>query len=61
MPPQNPITRLEAVAAGLGALAAELESIYGGPAPNLLYWHNEIVEAVDELARAAQAGGLHEK
>jgi hypothetical protein len=53
VPPQNPVTRLEAVAGGLGRLADELENIYGGPVVNLLYWRNEIIEAIDELNRAA--------
>ena len=45
MPKQNPLTRLDAVAAGLGRMAEELHIIYGEPTPNLLYWRNEIVEA----------------
>ena len=53
MPKQNPLTRLEAVAAGLGRAAEELQEIYGEPTPNLLYWRNEIIEVIDELA----AGG----
>jgi hypothetical protein len=55
MPPQNPLTRLEAVAAGLGALASELEKAYGAPAPNLVYWRNELVEVIDELLPEAEA------
>jgi hypothetical protein len=50
MPKQNPLTRLDAVAAGLGRMADELHAIYGEPTPNLLYWRNEIVEAIEELA-----------
>jgi hypothetical protein len=49
MPRQNAITRLDAVAAGLGRLADELQEIYGEPTPNLLYWRKEIVEVVEEL------------
>lgn len=54
MPKQNPLTRLEAVAAGLGHVADELQAIYGEPTPNLLYWRNEIVEVIEELSNAAQ-------
>jgi hypothetical protein len=50
MPKQNPLTRLDAVAAGLGRMADELHAIYGEPTPNLLYWRNEIVEAIEELS-----------
>jgi hypothetical protein len=49
MPQQNPVTRLEAVAVGLGLLADELQEIYGEPTPNLLHWRNEILEVIDEL------------
>jgi hypothetical protein len=31
-------------------MADELHAIYGEPTPNLLYWRNEIVEAIEELA-----------
>jgi hypothetical protein len=50
MPKQNPLTRLDAVAAGLGRMADELHAIYGEPTLNLLYWRNEIVEAIEELS-----------
>ena len=50
MPKQNPLTRLDGVAAGLGRMAEELHAIYGEPTPNLLYWRNEIVEAIEELS-----------
>jgi hypothetical protein len=49
MPRQNVITRLDAVAVGLGRLADELKEIYGEPTPNLLYWRKEIIEVVEEL------------
>ena len=49
MPEQNAVTRLYAVAAGLGSLAEELERIYGEPTPNLLYWRQEIIEVADGL------------
>jgi hypothetical protein len=55
MPPQNVVTRLEAVADGLGRMAAELEKIYGEPTPNLLYWRNEIIETIDQLRAQASA------
>ncbi len=55
MPPQNVLTRLEAVAAGLGRMAEELETIYGEPTPNLLYWRNEIVEVAETLRAEGQA------
>jgi hypothetical protein len=46
----DPITRLEAVAAGLGSLAEELMKLYGEPTPNLLYWRQELLDVVDEMA-----------
>jgi hypothetical protein len=52
MPRQNAVTRLEAVAVGLGLLADELGEIYGEPTPNLLYWRNEILESIEELTGA---------
>jgi hypothetical protein len=55
MPKQNPMTRLDAVAAGLGRMAEELHIIYGEPTPNLLYWRNEIVEALEELSASGRA------
>jgi hypothetical protein len=55
VPQQNPITRLESVAAGLGRMAEELQKIYGEPTPNLLYWRNEIVAVIDELGGGAAA------
>jgi hypothetical protein len=55
MPKQNPLTRLDAVAAGLGRMAEELHVIYGEPTPNLLYWRNEIVEAIEELSASGRA------
>jgi hypothetical protein len=55
MPKQNPLTRLDAVAAGLGRMADGLHTIYGEPTPNLLYWRNEIVEAIEELSASGQA------
>jgi hypothetical protein len=55
MPKQNPLTRLDAVAAGLGRMAEELHAIYGEPTPNLLHWRNEIVEAVEELSASGRA------
>jgi hypothetical protein len=57
MPQQNAITRLEAVALGLGRLADELEEIYGEPTPNLLYWRNEILESIEELGTSVTGGG----
>jgi hypothetical protein len=57
MPQQNAITRLEAVALGLGRLADELEEIYGEPTPNLLYWRNEILESIEELGATVTGGG----
>jgi hypothetical protein len=54
VPRQNPLTRLEAVAAGLGKMAEELQAIYGEPTPTLLYWRNEIVEVIDDLSDTAQ-------
>jgi hypothetical protein len=53
VPQQNPITRLESVAAGLGRMAEELQKIYGEPTPNLLYWRNEIIAVIDELSGGA--------
>jgi hypothetical protein len=61
MPKQNPLTRLDAVAAGLGRMADELHAIYGEPTPNLLYWRNEIVEAIEELSAGAQARAATEQ
>jgi len=55
VPRQNPLTRLEAVAAGLGRVAEELQEICGEPTPNLLYWRNEIVEVIDELSAGASS------
>jgi hypothetical protein len=55
MPQQNIVTRLEAVAVGLGRMADELEKIYGEPTPNLLYWRNEIIEVVEKLRADASA------
>jgi hypothetical protein len=55
MPEQNVVTRLEAVAIGLGRMADELEKIYGEPTPNLLYWRNEIIEVVEKLRADASA------
>jgi hypothetical protein len=55
MPEQNVVTRLEAVAVGLGRMADELEKIYGEPTPNLLYWRNEIIEVVEKLRADASA------
>ena len=49
MPEQNPVTRLYAVATGLGLLAQELEQLLGELAPNLLYWRQEIIEVADGL------------
>jgi hypothetical protein len=49
MPEQNPVTRLYAVATGLGLLADELEKLYGEPTPNLLYWREEVIEVADKL------------
>jgi len=60
MPPQNPITRIEAVAQDLGRLAAEITD-YAGPAARtaLLRWQKELREALDELQRltASSRGG----
>ncbi len=61
MPKQNPLTRLDAVAAGLGRMAGELQAIYGEPTPNLLHWRNEIVEVVEELSASAQASATAEQ
>ncbi len=55
MPPQNVVTRLEAVADGLGRMANELEKIYGEPTPNLLHWRNEITDVVEKLRADAAA------
>ena len=55
MPEQNVVTRLEAVAVGLGRMADELEKIYGEQTPNLLYWRNEIIEVVEKLRADASA------
>lgn len=54
VPPQNPITRLAAVATGLGRVADELKDSYGEPTPNLLYWRKEIIEVIDELTAGAE-------
>jgi hypothetical protein len=61
MPRQNLVTRLEAVAAGLGLLADELGEIYGEPTPNLLYWRREILEVVEELTATALPGSDSER
>jgi len=55
MPEQNPVSRLYAVASGLGLLADELEKIYGEPTPNLLYWRQEIIDVADGLQRRPDA------
>lgn len=55
MPEQNPVTRLHAVADGLGQLADELEKIYGEPTPNLLYWRQELIDVADILQRRSAA------
>jgi hypothetical protein len=52
MPPQNPITRIEQVADGLGRLAEEIEQYAGADArPTLSYWQSELREAIDDLMR----------
>jgi len=55
MPPQNVVTRLEAVAVGLGSMAGELEKIYGEPTPNLPYWRDEIIDVIEKLKADASA------
>jgi|GEM_PF-5144504 len=52
MPPQNPITRIEAVARDLGRLAEELAD-YAGPDARtaLLYWQSELLAAVDHVQK----------
>jgi hypothetical protein len=57
MPQQNVITRLEAVAVGLGLLADELQEIFREPTPNLLYWRREILEVIDELMASLPSAG----
>ena len=60
MPQQNLVTRLGAVAAGLGLLADELQKLYGEPTPNLLYWRKEIIEVIDEMTKPASSVGESE-
>lgn len=47
---QNPITRLESVAEGLGALARELEAELGEVPANLVWWRREILAVAADLA-----------
>ena len=54
MPAQNPVTRLEQVARGLGQLAKELESYTGESPKNLLWWRQEILEVAAELQRSGE-------
>lgn len=58
MPPQNPLTRLEQVAVGLERLAAELTEITGEPPKNLIWWREEILDVVRELAAGDEDRGL---
>jgi hypothetical protein len=52
MPPQNPLTRIEQVAADLERLADELGEYAGADARTaLLYWRGELLEAVEEILR----------
>ena len=52
MPPQNPITRIEAVAHDLGRLADELAGYAGQDArAALLYWQSELLAAADDLQK----------
>ena len=55
MPSQNLVTRLEAVAVGLGQLAEALEDVLGQPTPNLLYWRDEILDIAKELTASTHA------
>jgi hypothetical protein len=57
VPPQNPITRIEAIAADLGRLAEEIGG-YAGPDARtlLLYWQRELRAAVDDLQRMTRPG-----
>lgn len=50
MPEQNLVTRLYEVASGLGQLADALERETGRPAPNLLFWRQEIIDVAEKLA-----------
>jgi hypothetical protein len=50
MPPLNPLTRIEAVAQGLGELGRELEDYLGADARRALqHWQRELLEAADDL------------
>ena len=53
MPQQNPLTRIEQVALDLGLLAEEIEDYLGPEAKKaLLYWHSELLAAINEIQRA---------
>lgn len=57
MPPPHPVNRLAEVAAGLRALAAELEAINGYAPSNLLWWAGEIEAAIAELRERHEVSG----
>jgi hypothetical protein len=56
MPPQNPLTRIEQVAADLERLADEIGEYAGADArTTLLYWRGELLEAVEQIFRLGTA------
>jgi hypothetical protein len=55
MPPQHPINRLLAVAAGLRLLATELNEIQGETPVALVYWAHEIERSITGLRQDASA------
>jgi hypothetical protein len=55
VPPPHPISRLVNVAEGLRALSAELEEIQGEKPLNLVWWAEEIEQAIDDLRKLAVA------
>jgi hypothetical protein len=59
MPPQNPLTRIEAVAEALGVLGSELADYLGPDAQRTLHhWQRELREAVDALQKGLLQKGL---
>lgn len=61
VPIPHPLNRLAEVAAGMRALAAELERIQGEPPVNILWWAGEIEAAVEELQASVRDRPLSER
>jgi hypothetical protein len=52
MPEQDPITRLRQVEVGLGRLSDELAELLDTKPLNLLYWQQELRDAISALENA---------